>query len=385
MEKAQKKNLLFPISILAFIGSCISLYQTHQFFQTRSGLASFHSFCNVGGAFDCATVEISKYAEFLPGFPLSAVAFAGYLVIAMLAIFSMGPAKENAKKLLTLFTGIALLFSIIYLILMIAVVGKLCLFCFTVDAINIALFSLALCLPKQSGVSESISFKKLAITGVSTLFLAFIFSNALNPEAEMKKEDVRALIDEVFVKAPYDFTIPSDAPVIGNPNAKITIVKFSDYQCPACKMGATSIHPLFKHYANDVKFVFINYPLDAKCNAIPQTMHEFACEAAYVAVCATEQGKFLEAYEALFENQENFGNGKIADLVAKVPGLDVEKLKACMNQPSTMEKIKRDTELGKKVNIGSTPTFFLNGKKIEGGLPTDIWIQIIDRMLKQTP
>ena len=115
-------------------------------------------------------------------------------------------------------------------------------------------------------------------------------------------------------------------------------------------------------------------------------MHEFACEAAEAAICATEQGRFEDAYETLFENQNSFAQNKIADLlVSKIKGLDEAKLKNCMTLPSTLDKIRRDVDIGGKnqMNITSTPTFYINGKKIEGGLPTTIWIQIIERMLGQ--
>ena len=152
-------------------------------------------------------------------------------------------------------------------------------------------------------------------------------------------------------------------------------------------MAATAIHPLFKRYPNEVKFVFVNYPLDQACNPnIPNKMHEYACEAALVAICSSEQGKFQEAYETLFENQKDFAANKIADLVlSKLPDLDAQKLKSCITLPSSMDKIKRDVDVGGKtgLNIQSTPTFYINGKKVEGGLPTQIWIQIIDRMLTQ--
>ena len=81
----------------------------------------------------------------------------------------------------------------------------------------------------------------------------------------------------------------------------------------------------------------------------------------------------------------DFVTGKIADILARVPGMDMAKLKECTQLPSTTEKLKRDIELGGKgkLDIQSTPTFYINGKKVEGGLPTNLWVEIIDRMLKQ--
>ncbi|MBS1960349.1 MAG: thioredoxin domain-containing protein [Bdellovibrionales bacterium] len=374
------------ISLLSLAGTLISLFQTRQFFETRSGMAAFKTFCNIGTSFDCTAIEMSKYAELFRGFPLSVVAVAGYLTIFMLSLFAMSDAYKSAsRKFILVFSGIAVLFSISYLYIMIGIIGKLCLLCLLVDVVNVLLLVFALRLPADDEHARSrMSFAQVGIAGAVGLGIALLFSMALNPQAEMKKDDMNDMVESVLNTVPKDFAIPADAPVIGNPNAKITIVKFSDFECPACKMAANAVHPLFSRYANDVKFVFVNFPLDQACNpAITRKMHEFACEAATVAICAQEQGKYKAAYEVLFENQASFKTGSIADLLAGVPGIDMIKLKSCMSQPSTADKIKRDVELGTKVEIHSTPTFFINGKKVEGGLPTNLWMDVIDKMLKQ--
>jgi protein-disulfide isomerase/uncharacterized membrane protein len=389
MENKNRTSKLLPvITLLATAGAAISLWQTRLFFMTRSGLGEMKSFCNIGQTFDCTAIEMSKYAEFIPGFPLSAFASAGYLLILILALFGFSEAyKKNIRTYLTAFTGIALLFSLIYLAIMLTQIGKLCLLCLTVDALNVVLFAVALRLPKFEKSGQGFTFSHLVGSGVSALVIALIFSHGMNPQAEMKQDDFNDIIASVMNAPANPITLPADAPSIGDPQAPITVVKFSDYECPACRMGASSIHPLFKRYAKEVRFVFMNFPLAMECNAdtnLKRTIHNFACEAATVAVCATEQGKFQEAYETLFENQKDFEGGKIAELVVtKVPGMNLEKLKSCMALPSTREKIRADSQVGVSLKIQSTPTFFINGKKVEGGLPTNLWIEIIDRMLKK--
>ncbi len=387
MSDFNKNSKIIPLlSILSAAGAAISIWQTRLYLLTRSGMGDLHSFCNIGQTFDCTAVEMSKYSEFIGGFPLSSFAIAGYLVILTLALFGFSDTyRKNLKPYLLAFTGIALLFSIVYLTIMFSM-GKLCLFCLGVDAINLSMFIVALRLPKAEPTSTGITFGHIAGTGVAALLAAFLFVKGLDPQADMKREDLNDIVESVLNSPAVPFTIPSDAPVIGKADAPITIVKFSDYECPACKMGATAIHPLFKRYPNEVKFVFMNYPLDQACNPnVPRKMHEFACEAAKVAICATEQGKFEEAYTTLFDRQNSFEQGKIANILSDIKGLDMNKLTACMNLPSTVDKISRDVAVGGKgqLNIASTPTFYINGKKVEGGLPTNLWIEIIDRMLKK--
>lgn len=376
------------MSALSAIGAAVSIWQTHLYFETRTGMGSLKSFCNIGQTFDCTAVEMSNYAELLRGVPVSGFAVAGYLVILILSILGFNSRmKKTLKPWLVGFTGIAFLFSVIYLFIMLTQIGKLCLLCLFVDSVNVILFILALTSQKREAGSEGITPTHIVSIGAGSILIAGLVTLALNPQREMKDEDLNDIVESVLASPETPFALPADAPFIGDANAPITIVKFSDYECPACKMGAQGIHPLFKRYPKEVKFVFLNFPLAQECNpdaGLKRTIHVFACEAAAAAVCATEQGKFAETYEALFENQKDFEQGKIADLLTtKVPSLQIDRLKECMKLPSTSDKIRRDAAVGALLKVRSTPTFFLNQKKIEGGLPTNLWIRIIDRTLKK--
>lgn len=378
---------LISISILSAIGAIISTWQTRLFHITRSGMGDGnHSFCNIGQSFDCTAIEMSPYSEFLGGLPLSGFAIAGYLLILILSLYGFSETyRKNIRKMLIVFSSVAVVFSIGYLAIMLGIIGKLCLLCLSVDAINLALLVLAILLPKaedQYVPSQGLNVAQLAGAGAISLVIAFMITKGTNPQDGMKKADLNDIVESVLSTPVTPLEIPTDVPTIGNPNASITIIKFSDFQCPACKMAANAIHPLLKRYPHDIKFAFVNFPLDMGCNPqIKNKMHEFACEAATVAICANQQGKFAEAYDILFEKQKEFEAEKIADMLSGVQSLDLNTLKDCMKLPSTIEKIQRDVAFSQSVKIQSTPTFFMNGKKIEGGLPTNLWIEIIDRTL----
>jgi len=387
-DSTSSTKLFYFLAGLSGIGAAISIWQTRLFFLTRTGSGEMKSFCNIGQTFDCTAVEMSKFAEMMPGIPLSAVAIAGYLVIFLLSLFGLSSSlRRGLKPYLVGFTGIAFLFSVIYLMIMLTQIGKLCLLCLVVDSINIILFVLALTIPKSEKSNDGTKIGHIAWVGGAAVMVAFLFTKGMNPQAGVNQDDLNDIVESVLNSSITTIQIPAGAPSIGDSSAPITIVKFSDYECPACKMGALSIHPLTKRYPKDVRFVFLNFPLAKECNPDPQlgrTIHVFACEAAMAAVCATEQGKFPEAYETLFENQGKFEQGKIADLlVSKVEGLDANKLKDCMKLPGTADRIRRDAELGSSLKIQSTPTFFVNGRNVEGGLPTNVWVDIIDRLLKK--
>jgi protein-disulfide isomerase len=389
MNPTQKytRNLSL-ITLLSALGAGISIWQTYLFNQTRGGLGSGHGFCNIGKAFDCTAIEMSKYAEIFDGLPLSGLAIAGYLIIFMISLYGFNDSfRQNVRKLLLIFTGIAFVFSIGYLGIMIGIIGKFCLLCLGVDTINLALIILTLTIPQKEDPyipPRSLSAPQMAGLGVAALIAAFLINKATNPQGDMKAQDINDIVESVLNAPVTPLDIPADTPYMGKADAPITIVKFFDYQCPACRMSAEATHPLFKRYPNEIKMVYFNFPLDAGCNPlIKNVMHEFACEASRVAVCANQQGHFTEAYEILFAHQTDFQLNRIAELLGTIPGIDLEKLKECTNLPSTIEKIKKDVESASKLNIRSTPTFFINGKKLEGGMPTSIWIKILDQMLKK--
>jgi protein-disulfide isomerase len=135
-------------------------------------------------------------------------------------------------------------------------------------------------------------------------------------------------------------------------------------------------------YPGKIKVVFRNFPLDMACNHnMKQPLHTVACEAARVAYCANQQGKFKEVYEDIFENQNDLKPGMPAEL-AKKAGLDEAKLNACVQSTETQMAIQSDIAEADRLQVQSTPTLFVNGHKVEGGLPIPVWDKLIDAMAK---
>lgn len=166
---------------------------------------------------------------------------------------------------------------------------------------------------------------------------------------------------------------PGNSPARGDKNAKITIVEFSDFQCPYCQRAASTMEELMKEYPNQIKLVFKNMPLPFHSEAEP---------AAKAALAAHEQGKFWEMHDELFANQQRLGAATYEELAKKI-GLDVEKFKRDMNDPKLQKAIEEDKELGKKLGVQGTPGFFVNGVQVRGARPAPYFKNIIDRWLKQ--
>ncbi len=156
-----------------------------------------------------------------------------------------------------------------------------------------------------------------------------------------------------------------DAPtfrVKGPADAKIVIVEFSDFECPACRYAEPILRGLLKMHEGKVRFVFKNFPLDR--------IHRWARPAAVAAECAGKQGKFWELHDKLYDEQEKWAKESDAikswESAAKEMKLDVAAWKACMADPAVDAAVSKDYQDGLDAWVGSTPTFFINGRRFIG-------------------
>lgn len=162
----------------------------------------------------------------------------------------------------------------------------------------------------------------------------------------------------------------------GNPNAKVTIVEFSDFECPYCgRFFKETLPSIEKDYikTNKVKYVFYNYPLP---------FHQNAQKASEAAECAGDQGKFWEMHDALYADQTKLA---VADLkkTAAGLGLDMTKFNSCLDGSTKKDIVAADLALGQSVGVNGTPAFFVNGKLLSGALPYDSFKQVIDAELSK--
>lgn len=148
---------------------------------------------------------------------------------------------------------------------------------------------------------------------------------------------------------------------IGSDSAKIRLVEFSDFQCPACLTVEPYLVKIRSDYPSGVQFIYRHFPL-------PQHIH--ARNAGYFSEAAGQQGKFWEMHDKIFETQTQWSNLSESDAtsffldLAKQLGLDEEKIKKALDDPNIKAKIDEDTVEGRSLEVNSTPTFFLNGRKL---------------------
>ncbi|MBI4091207.1 DsbA family protein [candidate division WWE3 bacterium] len=152
----------------------------------------------------------------------------------------------------------------------------------------------------------------------------------------------------------------------GSASAAVTLIEFSDFQCPACKLYFPMVKQLAFQFPNELKIGYRHFPL-------PQ--HPFARKAAEAAEAASAQGKFWEYHDKLFENQESF-RAESFEQFARDLGLDLDRFNSEVNGAKYTSIVNQDVDLGKEAGVNATPTFFLNGKKLNVLGPEDLFKKV---------
>ncbi len=168
----------------------------------------------------------------------------------------------------------------------------------------------------------------------------------------------------------YDVTTDDDA-AKGPAKAAVTIVEFSDYQCPFCSRAESTVTEVLKKYGDKIRFAYRDYPL---------AMHPNAEAAAEASECAKEQGKFWEMHNAMFANQQKLSPPDLVETAAGL-GIDKDKFKACLDSGKKKEEVQKDFQDGQKVGVTGTPTFFINGLKLVGARDINSFSEIIEQEL----
>jgi protein-disulfide isomerase len=167
-----------------------------------------------------------------------------------------------------------------------------------------------------------------------------------------------------------------DDPSIGPEDAPVTIIEFSDFQCPYCEVWYRQVYQkLLTTYPGQIRLVYRDLPLP---------MHPEAVPAAEAAQCANEQGAFWEYHDALFEQQ--YGLDRTAyEQYAVDLGLDIKAFTACLDSHRYLEEIQADADDAAQVGISGTPSFVINGRILIGALPFSEFKAVIDEELAAKP
>ncbi|MGY5151963.1 MAG: thioredoxin domain-containing protein [Candidatus Nitrosopumilus sp. bin_6a] len=234
----------------------------------------------------------------------------------------------------------------------------------------------------------------IILVGVAAFFAGSYTSN-FNQISEEDLDDAIAKLELKLLQNQLPTKQPSapvkistdDDPIIGNPDAPITIVEFSDFQCPFCARFHTQTLPLIlEEYIEQgkVKLVFRDFPI--------QSIHPNALPASVAAECANEQGKFREMHDALFEKQNEWNKLDTVDALslfnqyATDMKLDQEEFDSCLSSGKFIPEIKKDLEDGREYGVSGTPGFFVGNDivgyvELKGAQPFESFKKIIDAQL----
>ncbi len=197
---------------------------------------------------------------------------------------------------------------------------------------------------------------------------------ALFIESLKKATPVTVLLEE---PVPFRVQLTVDGAFFKGPkDVPVTIVEFSDFQCPFCRRVIPTIKELMGRYAGKVKWVFRDFPI--------ASIHPQAMKAAEAARCAGEQGKFWEYHDTLFDNQTRLTAADVMAFAEQLR-LDPSAFGQCLRTGKYQAAVEADIQEGRRVGVTGTPTFFINGRSLSGAQPLPAFQRIIESELRQAP
>ncbi len=172
---------------------------------------------------------------------------------------------------------------------------------------------------------------------------------------------------------PMRVEVAADGPSKGPKNAPVTIVEFSDFQCPFCSRLIPTMDQVTKTYGDKVHLVFRQFPLN---------FHQFAQKAAEASLCADEQGKFWEMHDVMFANQNELSVDKLKERAATL-GVKADQFNTCLDSGKFATRVADDLKAGSAAGVSGTPALFVNGRFISGAVPYADVAKVIDDELQR--
>ena len=385
MNTRVKKTL--PILLFALIGMGISIASevVHLRLATEE---SYTSFCNVNAAVNCDVVLTSRYAV-LAGVSLSVWALLYYLAVIALAVAMIVAARASLRERLATVTLLVaawgLLFSLYMAAIAFGVLNTVCVMCSGLQLVSVGLFAAAwysrsqLRVASRRRADERARQDRLVLVGsvvAAALLIAIVgweaFGRGLqrsDPAAIARQlpDFYRWYLARPIVRVPLD-----GGHSRGNASAVVTIVEFSDFECGHCANFHRSVDDVLHRYGQNVRIVFRHFPLDSECNPrLSVQLHPEACLAAVASECASEQGRFWQYQDVLFNNQQRLGRQSLIEY-AKRLGLDETRFATCLDSPAPRARVQNDVTEGAALGVDSTPTVFINGRLVKGALEPEL-------------
>jgi uncharacterized membrane protein len=393
---SKRAALLALLCSLIGLGASVAAAYTHYHLLYDP---AYRSFCDVNATFSCTQVYMSRFST-VRGMPVAvfgAIWFAAAALLSLAGMYASQPVRESVPGYLFATSTLALAVILYLGYASFVLLKAVCVLCLTTYAAVIGLFLVsgaATSFPMTTLPRRASRDARAFVSSPLALTLAVLFfAGAATTLAFFPREAVTAAAASDGQAAASTGPQPTDTQkseferwyasqprvplIIPTEGAKVLVVKFNDYQCPACGQSYTLYKPIFEKYEKAqpgaVRLVTKDYPLNRDCNdQLGQTIHPAACDAA-VAVRLAPPNKREAMEQWLYSNQPAMTSPSVRQAardVGQVTDFDAK-------YQSTLAQVKSDVALGRQLNIRSTPTFFINGVKIEGGLPAAYFDQAI--------
>ena len=392
---ALRRKLLLVFTIIGLAASGMSTYVHYRLLTDPS----YTSFCDVNASLNCTQAYLSRFGS-LWGVP---VALWGVLFFAIVLFLLIGARSHSSAREAIL--GYIFLMSTIGLAIVLYLawasffqLHTVCLFCATTYIAVIAIFILSggaltmpvAALPRRVGSDVrslgsspgALAVMLLLVAGIGAAIAWFPReSAAVTTEAAAfppLTDQQRADTEKWWAVQPkVDLPIPNDG-------AKVLVVKFSDYMCPACRQTYEFYKPVLGKYlaGGEVRYVVKHYPLEAECNPSAPNNHYASCEAAAAVIMAKPKGTAEKLEQWIFSNQIGLTpeavRGAARD-IGTIQDFDAQYQIA-------LQEVKADAALGAKMNVSQTPTFYINGRKLIGNTitPPQYFDYLIELALKDS-
>jgi protein-disulfide isomerase/uncharacterized membrane protein len=372
---SSKKAFLASI-VVAILGMIDTALLTAQHYRIANEGLMQKSFCTLSQLIDCDTALTSPYARTL-NIPNSELGFLFYTLILVFCLWALSSQKwqKVISAFLLLAATLALGFAAYMGYRLTATLHVICLMCIISHALTLIIFIcswracpikihrvIAFLIDKENlGKSIVLTCTWFAIFSLGILFFHGTNEKAHAPVLQFNKQQ---LIKHFYSQTPVEINV-ENRPTWGPDDAAITIVDFSDFQCPHCKRAAFSLKPYLGEYRDQIRIVYMNFPLDSLCNPnIKHSIHASACIAAKAALCVftNKPEKFWDYHDLVFENQKKLSRSLLTQDLARKVGIESKEMSQCIASDAVNDMLAQDVAAGEKAKVSGTPAIYINGR-----------------------
>jgi protein-disulfide isomerase len=230
---------------------------------------------------------------------------------------------------------------------------------------------------KKQSIHNLLAYSPGLFSAIVVFFMAYLVMNFSFPDVarnRIKSTHKQSISNDTipdnmlanhFAQTKRDIKLVADVPMWGNARAGITVVEFSDFQCPFCQIAAGHLKDLLSEFKNQIKLYFIHYPLDKSVNPhITTSGHKYAGLAARAAIYAFDKGQFWQFHDDLFQRQTEL-NKETVFSIARNYGWNITQFETAVKSIDMINRLKKHIKCGQDTEIQGTPTLYINGRLVE--------------------